>query len=97
MRPQGPPHQGEPRADASAAGAARHCGDEATVGCVQKRASPDNRGETNIANGKTVPEEDFADRMLCNIWRHLGRQLWSSVWSWRHHTAPGSTSSGILR
>src|SRR6266853_3967479 len=35
--------------------------------------------------------------MLCNIRRYPRRQLWSSVWSWRHHTAPGSTSSGILR
>src|SRR3984893_10823268 len=32
--------------------------------------------------------------MLCNIRRYPRRQLWSSVWSWRHHTAPGSTSSG---
>src|SRR5258708_14860726 len=56
--PQGPPHQGEPRADASAAGSSAALWDEAAVGCVQK-----NRGETNIANNKTVPEEDFADRM----------------------------------
>src|SRR5260370_2833284 len=90
--PQGPPHQGEPRADASAAGSSAALWDEAAVGCVQK-----NRGETNIANNKTVPEEDFADRMLCNIRRYPRRQLLSSVWSWRPHTAPGSTSSGILR